>query len=155
MEEFYKQINEILSEGYLMSLATVDERGLWVSDVVYLHDISFNIYWISQVSTRHSQAIQRNNQVAATITVSQPGESNKGLQIEGVAETIDEVSLEMIRQHLVKRPGEVPYQKAFFEKNVKIDPEMSWYKLTPKKIELIYERYYGFSKQVVELNTEL
>lgn len=151
VEEINKLIYEILSEGYVMSIATVDECGVWVADVVYIYDGVFNIYWISQISTRHSQAIQKNNQVAASITISQPGEDNRGLQIEGSAEAVDRTSLEMLRKHLIKRAGKVPYQKPFFENNILLDPEMSWYKLTPKKIELIYEKYYGFTKQVVEL----
>lgn len=154
MEEINKLIAQILGKGYVMSIATNDESGVWVSDVIYIYDIAFNIYWISQVSTRHSRAIQKNNKVSASITTSQPGEENEGLQIEGFAETVDKASLKMLKEHLAKRAGQVPHQKPFFEENGIIDPEMSWYKLTPKKIELICEKYYGFTKQVVELANE-
>lgn len=37
-------IKEVLDQGYLMSLATVDDGGVWVSDVIYIYDDNFNIY---------------------------------------------------------------------------------------------------------------
>ena len=155
MNEIYALIEEILNKGYVMSLATFDEGGIWVSDVVFINDAEFNIYWISQISTRHSKAIKKNRRVAASITISKPGEANEGLQIEGFAETVDRTSLEMVKKHLEKRAGQLPHKKPFIENDKLIDPEMSWYKLIPKKIELINERYYGFAKQVVELNPSI
>lgn len=53
-----------------MSLAVQDNGGLWVSDVVYVFDDNFNIYWMSDPDVRHSKAILVNLQVAGTITVS-------------------------------------------------------------------------------------
>ena len=46
-------IKEVLEKGYLMSLGTVDEGGVWVSDVIYVFDDEFNLYWISDPDTRH------------------------------------------------------------------------------------------------------
>ena len=91
MEEIKKLVEEILSKGYVMSLATLDDGGIWVSDVVYVFDRNFNIYWISQVSTRHSKAIEENSKIAATITTSVHGGKNEGLQIEGKAEKVEMV----------------------------------------------------------------
>ncbi len=93
--------------------------------------------------------------MALTITVNQPGEDNEGLQITGLADTVSQVSPEMINKHIAKRSTTVPHKKPVFDEDLKIDPEMSWYKLTPKKIELIYEKYYEFEKQVLELNKDL
>lgn len=36
-------IKEVLEKGYLMSLATEDDGGVWVSDVIYIYDEKFNI----------------------------------------------------------------------------------------------------------------
>ena len=82
-------IKEVLEKGYLMSLATVDVGGVWVADVIYVHDDELNIYWISDSEIRHSEAILKNNKVAGAITVSGPGENNLGIQFEGLAEKIE------------------------------------------------------------------
>src|SRR3989344_1765732 len=84
-----KLIKEVLEKGYLMSLGTHDEGGVWVCDVIYIFDDEFNMYWMSKDSRRHSRAILINSSVAGTITVSGQGENNLGIQFEGVAEKIE------------------------------------------------------------------
>ncbi len=37
-------VQEILEKGYLLSFATLDERGVWAADVIYVHDDSFTLY---------------------------------------------------------------------------------------------------------------
>ena len=56
-------IKEILEKCYLMSLATLDDGGVWVSDVIFVHDEDLNIYWISDPDVRHSKAIIKDNKV--------------------------------------------------------------------------------------------
>ena len=58
------RILEVLEKGYLISLATHDDGGLWVADVVYTFDDDLNIYWMSYPTVRHSKAIEDNNQAA-------------------------------------------------------------------------------------------
>ncbi len=151
MGEIKRLIEEILARGYVMSLGTVDEGGVWVADVIYIYDTSFNIFWISQISTRHSQAIEKNNHIAGTITTSVVGGKNEGLQIEGTVERVNRPSLEMIAAHFHKRLGEVPHTMYLNENDELSEPEISWYRLKPIKIELFYEKHYGFNKQVIEL----
>lgn len=147
MNNVQELINEVLEKGYLLSLATVDDGGVWVSDVIYVHDDQMNIYWLSQTNARHSKAISKNDRVAGTITVSnKPGEKNIGLQLKGVAEKIDGDILEIAVKHRQKRwklaptkPGEI------------LDQGESWYRLRPKMIELIYEPLFGFDKPKIEL----
>lgn len=138
-------IREILDRGYLMSLATVDEGGIWVSDVIYVHDDELNIYWISDPDVRHSQAIAKNNGVAGTITVSGQGEDNLGIQFEGIAEKIDGDRYDLILKHYEKRNKPAPK-----ESDDVLEGD-SWYVLRPKKIELINEKLYGFDKKKIEL----
>lgn len=145
MDEVKKIIKQILKDGYLMSLGTNDESGTWVSDVVYVHD-GFDIYWISDDETRHSQAILKNPKVAATITISNNrGEDNVGLQIEGVAERLEGENYKLAVAHLKKRgKGPIKEGKPFLD-------EESWYHLKPTKIELIYEPKWGFNKKSLDL----
>lgn len=147
MKGIRQLIQSVLESGFLMSLATVDDGGVWVSDVIYVHDNDFIIYWISDVTTRHSKAILKNDRVAGTITVSNdPGEKIIGLQFEGMAEKIEGDIVEMAKKHRLKRGKPAPTR----EREV-LEEDESWYRLKPKKIELIYEPLWGFDKKTLEL----
>lgn len=146
MTDLRALVQSILEQGYLMSLGTADGGGVWVSDVIYLHDKDFHIYWLSDSAARHSKAIQENPWVAATITVSNnAGEVNVGLQIEGVAEKLEGNNLVLATQHRLKR------KKAPPTRDGEVEEGESWYRLRPTKIEIIHEPAFGFEKKVLEL----
>lgn len=140
-QKYLSQLKEIVDNTYLISLATVDESGPWVFDVVFVHDENFNIYWLSQPTYRHSQAILKDSRAAASITLStKQGEDNKGLQMSGKIEKVEGDLLEISKLHAFKRkkPGPQPGEA--------ISHGQSWYKFTPDKIELIYEPLLGYEK---------
>jgi uncharacterized protein YhbP (UPF0306 family) len=145
MEDLKKLAQSILDQGHLMSLGTVDDGGVWVSDVIFVDDGKFNIYWISDPDVRHSQAILKNPKVGATITVSNPREPGVGLQIEGTAEKIEGGNLELEAKHLAKRGKPRPIEAG------QILEGDSWYRLIPTKIEIIYEPEFGYEKKKLEL----
>lgn len=137
-------IKEVLEKGYLMSLAVVDESGVWVSDVIYVYDEDLNIYWMSDPDVRHSKAIGKTNPVAASITISDRGENNLGVQLEGVAEKIDGARHDLAVKHYQKRNKPVPG-----ESDDVLEGD-SWYIIRPRKIDLINEKLFGFKKQKFE-----
>ncbi len=128
-----------------MSLATVDDGGVWVADVIYIHNKDLNIYWMSDPDVRHSLAILKNNKVAGAITISGPGEDNEGIQFEGTAEKIEEPRFDLAVKHFKKRNKPSPRED---EDVLQGD---SWYVLRLDKIELIYEKLFGFEKQILIL----
>lgn len=147
MNEIKKIIKEVLDGGYLMSLGTRDESGIWVCDVIYIPSDNFEIYWLSEKSARHSNAILKNSQVAATITISNnAGEKNVGLQIEGIAQKIEGDILDISTKHRLKRNKPAPKKLGEI-----LGEGESWYKLIPSKIELIYEPKFGFEKKILIL----
>lgn len=143
--ELRQTIKEVLQSGYLLSLATQDDAGVWVADLIYILDDDFNIYWMSDPNVRHSKALVMNSVVAISITVSSPGENNLGLQIEGEAIKIDGPRFDLALKHFAKRNKPIPS-----ESDDVLDGD-SWYMLAPKKIELIDEKNFGFEKQVENL----
>jgi uncharacterized protein YhbP (UPF0306 family) len=138
-------IKEVLSEGYLMSLGTVDDGGVWVADVIYIFDDNLNIYWMSKLFRRHSKAIEQNSHVAGTITVSGQGEDNLGIQFEGMVNKIEGERYDLAKKHYAKRKKPEPK-----ETDDVLDGG-SWYQLKPVKMELIHEKLFGFEKQKLEL----
>lgn len=141
-----KRVLEILEKGHLMSLATVDEGGVWVADVIYVYDDALTLYWMSSPEVRHSYALLQNPQVAGTITVSNgAGEPNLGIQFSGRAEKIEGARHDLATKHLRKRGRPEPK-----ETDDVLDGD-SWYKLTPSKLELVDEEHLGFEKRTLEL----
>lgn len=130
-----------------MSLATIDESGPWASDIIYVFDVKLNIYWLSHIKTRHSQAILKNPQVAGTITLSNRSkEDNIGIQFAGIAEKVEGDILDMAIKHRLKRGKPAPTKEGEI-----LDPGESWYRLKPKFIDLIYEPLFGFKKERLNL----
>ncbi len=144
-EEIKPLIKQILEKGYLMSLATIDDSGVWVSDVIYIYDENLNIYWMSDPKARHSAALQKNPGVAGTITVSGQGENNLGIQFKGVAIKIEGPRFDLATKHYAKRKKPTP------KESDDVLQGDSWYQLKPGSIELIHEELFGFKKQKVKL----
>ncbi len=145
MNNIKELIREVLDKGYLMSLGTADDGGVWVADVIYIHDDELHIYWMSDPDVRHSQALLKNNKVAGTITVSGADEHNTGIQFEGYAEKIEGLRFDLTKKHFIKRNKPEP------KESDDVLQGDSWYVLKPEKIELIYEKLFGFEKQKLEL----
>jgi uncharacterized protein YhbP (UPF0306 family) len=145
MDDHLKQLTaEIYAQGYVMSLGIMDPEGVWVADVTYTYDDDFNIYWMSLPKQRHSRAIGLTSaQVAGTITVSNHGDPNSGVQLSGQAEQVDDIPEESLRRYFVKRNKPMPQPGETF------GGESRWYKFTPDRIELIHEKEFGYNRQKV------
>ena len=143
-----KLAQDIFDKGYFFSLATLDDGGLWVSDVFYVADGEWNIYWLSAHDTRHSKAIEQNSEVAGTITITTtPSEPSEALQIAGRAERVNEEQKE--------KPEKLFLQKRGKEKKTEADRYrgQSRYRLTPTKIRLAHQETFKLEKQDVEINS--
>lgn len=138
---------EVLEEGFVMSLATIDDGGPWVSNVIYVYDDRFNIYWISLPDARHSKAIHKNSMVACTITSSWENDKEKGLQIAGHAKEVKDKMFEFERKLQKKRGMSQPKSEGEVLKD-----EYVWYKLVPSKVELIYNELFGYNKKSLNIN---
>lgn len=143
--EIKKIILEVLERGYLLSLATVDEGGVWACDVIYIHDDQLNIYWVSDPEVRHSRAILTHPQAAGTVTVGGQGEDDLGIQVDGIVEKIEGERLDLMEKHFAKRKKPLPKEADGFLRG------RSWYCLKPKRIDVICERLFGFEKRTVAL----
>lgn len=141
--ELLPLVREVLERGYLLSLATQDEGGVWVADVIYVHDDGQIIYWMSDPASRHSRAIAANPHVAGAITASGRGEDNLGIQFVGVAEKIDGPRHDLAVRHFSKRGKPTPSAS---EDVLEGD---SWYAVRATRIDLIHEKHFGFEKQTL------
>ena len=132
-----------------MSLATQDDGGVWVADVIFVHGDDLTIYWMSHPDCRHSKAIKNGSKVAGAITASnKSGESNLGIQFSGTAEKIEGSRYDLATKHLFKRGHVAPMSAQKAERMMEGD---SWYLLKPSKIRLIDEKNFGYAVQDVPL----
>jgi uncharacterized protein YhbP (UPF0306 family) len=147
MEELKRIIRSILESGFTMSLATIDGNGVWASNLTYVHDADFNLYWLSQTNVRHSEAIIESPDVSATITLSSnPNREVIGLQISGVAEKLKSEIPEITEMRRIKSNDAPPSHQ-----DGSLYPIVAWYRLKPKKIELMHVPLFGFKKKILEL----
>jgi uncharacterized protein YhbP (UPF0306 family) len=143
-----KRILEILEKGYLLSLGTVDDGGVWVSEVIYIYDENFNIYWMSEPKNRHSKAIDMDSSVAGTITISNHfKEKDFGIQISGTAKKAEENKISLMIKYLKKRGVNIPSKPLDLMKK-----DFVWYKMTPTKIELVDQESFGYEKRELKLS---
>ncbi len=136
--------DEILKDALVLSLGTVDEDGVWVSDVVFIHDSDYTLYWRSLTESRHSRALTNNPRVACTIHASVELDCERALQIAGVAERIDGERPDLL-ERLVGKVG----ARQSGSPEALVDTRKVWYKLTPTRIELICNQHFGFIRQRV------
>ncbi|MCX8126213.1 MAG: pyridoxamine 5'-phosphate oxidase family protein [Dehalococcoidia bacterium] len=88
-KDLRSEISSYLAEHNSMVLATVGGDKPWAAAVFYVHDRSFNLYFLSEDSTRHSSHILTNGRVAATVN-EDPDDWKKirGIQLEGTASKV-------------------------------------------------------------------
>lgn len=144
--ELKELAKKVLADAHSMSLGTVDEGGVWVSEVVFISDEGFNVYWSSMPSARHSKAIEKNSAVACAITASFETKKERALQMAGTVEKVEGTLLEYEKKLQEKRGsgiletvGGILYGRA-------------WYKLTPTKVELVHNELFGYKKQHINLD---
>lgn len=141
-----RRVQEVLERGYLISLGTQDGGGVWVADVIYTYDDNLNLYWMSYPTTRHSKAIEKNHQVAGSITVTSYGEKPElGLQLSGSVEKLDGIPPEAVARYFLKQNKSLP------EENEDVLDGHMWYVLHPAKLELLDTENLGWDKKPLEL----
>lgn len=137
-DELKKLAEGVLEDAFVLSLGVVDDNGVWVADVIYIHDDEMNLYWISSPNTRYSKAIQVNSKVACTITASWETDNERALQIAGTAEkTQPKPELE---QKIREKRG-----LNSNEKEILVNDHV-WYVLKTESMKLIYSKEFGYKR---------
>lgn len=83
-----KYIDEALQATEYCCLATVDQKGVWSNPVYYAWDDQYNLYFISQMHSRHMQNLTKNSRVAISVFKTEQKGDVVGIQLEGDAEIL-------------------------------------------------------------------
>lgn len=83
-----KYLKACLESTTFCSIATVDPKGVWVNPVFFAYDKDLNLYFISQMHSRHMQNIVNNKRVAVSIYKTEQKDDICGTYLEGEAEAM-------------------------------------------------------------------
>lgn len=97
-----KLILDHLKDVYVMQLATARNGQPWICNVHFYADDDLNLYWLSNVNTRHSQDIAANPRTAVAMAV-HTEMPLVGVQLEGDAKQCDPAVHEAALRAYAKR----------------------------------------------------
>jgi uncharacterized protein YhbP (UPF0306 family) len=137
VDDLAARIESFLDAHHVMTLATVGDAGAHAASLMYAR-AGFTLQWTSDPQSRHSQYLERDARVTATVA---PDYADfrviRGLQIAGRARRLDGRAAEDARAALVARYAFLaelasgpPKLRAAFEK-------AAFYAVVPERITLI------------------
>lgn len=143
-----KYIKEALQATDYCCIATVDEKGVWSNPVYFAWDKKYNLYFISQMHSRHMKNLTKNPRVAVSIYKTEQKGDVIGIQLEGNAEILTGKEKE------VKEATTVYYGRAGKGEDVQdyIDnPTWHFVKIEPEDVYYFDTRFFGEERQSVPL----
>ena len=140
-EQLRSLIEEILADGFVMQLATIDAQGPWVASLVYVHD-RLDLYWVSTADSRHSKSLSADSRVAVNIVADSGTDKERALQIKGTAIRIEGPLFELEQRLQSKRGMPVPQTPGA----ILVDG-YEWYKFVPAEFGIIYNTLFGYDRK--------
>lgn len=146
-----KHLDEALGSTNFCCTATADEKGVWSNPVYFAWDAQYNLYFISQMTSRHMKNIEKNSQVSVSIYKTEQNESVIGIQLEGTAGILSEKDGEMEIKHAYNtyygRAGNGPDVEEYLN-----NPTWLYVKITPVHLYYFDTRFFGEERQLVPLS---
>lgn len=143
-----KLANQYLQKRHTMQLATQGESGLWICTVRFVADALHNLYWASLPTRLHSQHIEQQPSVAATIVVHNViGEPVIAVQLKGQAKRLHlaDYDSEIVGKYAAKfMAGKEQWVEDFMTDQT----EHRLYRLTPSEVYLFDEENFPGGKRV-------
>lgn len=149
--DWKKHLLECMESTDYCCIATVDAKGVWSNPVYFAWDEKFNLYFISQMHSRHMQNLQKNPRIAVSIYKTEQKGNVIGIQLEGAAKIISESDGKAEIQHAY----DVYYGRAGHGPDVQgyIDNQTWLYvKITPEQIYYFDTRFFNEERQKVPLD---
>lgn len=141
MSKYTKKAREIIESNIYMTIATAAKDGKpWISPVFFAYDQNYNLYWVSNRDSLHSNLIRKNPQVAIVIFDSRaPEGEGDGVYFEAKAEELNnETEIKGAMTMLNKRVTKVEFR---VKKIGEVIRQGVWriYRATPLKISKLTE----------------
>lgn len=149
-----QRVSGYLHDHHVLTLATTGPAGVWAAAVFYVND-GFNFYFLSAPTSRHSQNLALNPQVAGTIQEDyNDWPEIKGVQFEGEARRLQGAEQAQALKLYGQKFAVVGQLSQAPAKIVKAMSKIAWYKVTPTRLYFI-DNSLGFGhRDEVPLGTE-
>ncbi len=145
--DWKKHLTNCMSSTDYCSIATVDDKGVWVNPVYFAWDDQFNLYFISMLPARHMQNIKKNPKVAVAIYKTEQKGDVIGIQLEGEARILeDEEARKNAHQVYYGRVGSLEQNEFTLH-----DPKWLFVKVEPEQIYYFNSAVFGEERQPVPM----
>ena len=146
--DWKKYLLECMNSTDYCSIATVDDKGVWVNPVYFAWDEEFNFFFISMIpKVRHMTNIKNDPRVSMAISKTEQKGDVIGVYLEGQAKILeDEQERKHAHQTYYGRKGSLE-QNEFALNNSK------WFfvKVTPERIYYFNSNSFGEKRQEVPM----
>jgi uncharacterized protein YhbP (UPF0306 family) len=149
MNDASAHIRSNLAQMRMMQLATVRDNKPWICTVYYIEDDGMNLYWLSLPTRRHSLELADNPQVAAAIAVKFDTQPIIGMQVEGRAEAVNDLTT--IKAVMKKYVDKYDKGQQFYDNFLASTNQHRMYRLVPRHITLFDEVNYPGQPQNINL----
>ncbi|MEZ5564510.1 MAG: pyridoxamine 5'-phosphate oxidase family protein [Gammaproteobacteria bacterium] len=145
-EGYLDRVRELISGHSTITLATVHEHMPWAAAVFYASDNDLNLYFVTDLKTRHGRDLHHNAQVAGAINHDvETWNEVIGLQVDGRAFVLEgEERLSALAYYLAKFPDVQRLFEKPRDQNEKVIADRlqraPFWRLTPAWIRLIDSR---------------
>ncbi len=149
--EWKKYLLECLNSTDYCCIATMDKKGVWSNPVYFAWDNEFNLYFISQMHSRHMQNLSKNSRIAVSIFKTEQKGDVIGIQLEGTASILakhDRKEVQHAYDTYYKRAGHGPDVQGYIN-----NPTWLYVKITPESIHYFDTRFLKEERQSVPLDT--
>lgn len=141
-----KYLIECIKSTNYCCIATVDRKGVWANPVYFAYDDKFNLYFISQMSSRHMQNLKKDPRISVAIYKTEQKGDVVGIYIEGEGQIIlkDEEEIQNAFDIYYGRAGKGPDVQSYIN-----NPTWLYVKVTPKHIFYFDTRFFDEERQEV------
>ena len=156
MGNYKEQAKKIIADNIYMTIATAPPDGKpWISPVFFAYDDAYNLYWVSDRNSRHSNLVRENNKVAIVIfDSSAPEGEGDGVYFEAHAAELN--NTQEIKKAMLILGARVTKEEFRVKKIDEVVERGAWriYKAVPQKISKLKEGEY-VNEQHVDRRIEI
>jgi general stress protein 26 len=150
--EWKKYLTECMESTDYCCISTVDPKGVWSNPVYFAWDEKFDLYFISQIHSRHMQNLLKNPRVSVAIySTAQKGDVS-GIQLEGEAKIL--MLMEEATETEIHHAYETYYGRAGYGTDVQgyiNNPTWLYVRIKPESIYYFDTRFFDEERQSVPM----
>lgn len=149
--DWKKYLLQCLKSTDYCCIATIDPKGVWANPVYFAWDDKFNIYFISQMHSRHMQNLSKNPRIAVSIYKTEQKKDITGIQLEGTAKILSKEDgreeIQRVYDTYYGRAGHGPDVQDYINNSAWL-----YVKITPEQIYYFDTRFFDEERQTVPLD---